>query len=155
VRTRTRHSMPGMASTLLLPRCVSKPVLVYDGACEFCRRWIERWRTRTADRVDYLPLQKPGVLRRLGISRSDALRSVQLVTPDGNRYSGAEAVFRTLEYAPELRTLARVGRLPVLRQIAEVVYRQIAKRRPLAARIDRWLFRAADPRKDRPVAGRS
>jgi predicted DCC family thiol-disulfide oxidoreductase YuxK len=130
---------------------VSKPVLVYDGACEFCRRWIELWQTRTADRVVYLPLQQPGVLRQLGISRSDALRSVQLVTPDGRRYRGAEAVFRALEYAPDLRALARVARLPVLRQIAEVVYRQIARRRPFAARVDRWLFGRPDRRA--PVAG--
>ncbi|HEX5059638.1 MAG TPA: lipase maturation factor family protein [Kofleriaceae bacterium] len=116
-----------------------KPVLVFDGECGFCRDWVERWRARTGDRVDYVPLQQPGVLQRLGIPRSDALRSVQLVTPDGNRFGAADAVFRTVEYAPELRHVARFGRLPLLRTIANFVYRQIAIRRGLAASVDRLL----------------
>lgn len=119
---------------------MSKPVLIFDAACEFCVRSVRRWQARTGDRVTYLPMQRPGVLRAFGISPSDASRSVQLVTPDCTRYSGADAVFRTLEYAPEARTLARVGRLPLLRHVAELVYRQIAKHRGLAGRIDRWLF---------------
>ena len=42
----------------------SKPILVYDGECGFCRRWIERWRVVTGDRVVYLPYQTPGLLER-------------------------------------------------------------------------------------------
>lgn len=52
------------------------------------------------------------MLRRFGIARSDALRSVQLVTPEHRRYSGADAVFRALEYAPELRSVMRIARFP-------------------------------------------
>ncbi len=118
---------------------MDKPILIFDGACEFCRRSVQRWQARTGDRVTYLPLQRRGILRALGIAPSDAFRAVQLVTPDCKRYSGADAVFRTLEYAPEPQTLARIGRLPLLRALADVVYRQIAKHRGLAGHIDSLL----------------
>ena len=117
-----------------------RPVLVYDGACAFCRRWVARWQARTGDRVDYLPLQRGRELRRLGVSPSAARRRVQLVTPAGARYEGAEAVVRALEHAPELRIAARLGRLPVIRWIAARVYQSIAAHRRLTDVVDRALF---------------
>ena len=117
-----------------------KPLLIYDADCGFCRRWIERWRARTGDRIEYLPLQQPGLLRRLGVPLSAALRSVQLVTPDGKRHEGADAVFRALGQTPELRLVTRLARLPLVRSIAGWVYRRIARHRGLAARVDNVLF---------------
>ena len=35
-----------------------KPLLVYDGDCGFCRRWIDRWKILTGDKVDYAPFQE-------------------------------------------------------------------------------------------------
>ena len=34
-----------------------KPLMIWDGDCHFCGRWIERWREMTAGRVDYEPFQ--------------------------------------------------------------------------------------------------
>src|SRR5437773_2587310 len=33
----------------------AKPLLIFDGECGFCRRWIERWQAKTGDRIDYRP----------------------------------------------------------------------------------------------------
>jgi predicted DCC family thiol-disulfide oxidoreductase YuxK len=115
------------------------PTLVFDGDCGFCRRWIARWQARTQDRVVYVPLQEPGVLARLGIPLSDALRAVQLVDSDGRHYAGAEAVFRTLERAPGRHVLLRFLRLPPLVWLAELVYRFIARRRASASRVEKRL----------------
>ena len=30
-----------------------KPLVVFDGDCHFCRRWIERWREMTGGAVEY------------------------------------------------------------------------------------------------------
>jgi predicted DCC family thiol-disulfide oxidoreductase YuxK len=117
-----------------------KPVLVYDGDCRFCRRWVARWQARTGARVDYVALQDPGVLARLRIPLASARRSVQLVMPDGRRYEGAVAVFRLMLLAPGRHVLARIGLLPIVRWIAERFYRLVARHRALASRIDRWLF---------------
>jgi len=117
-----------------------RPLLIYDADCGFCRRWVARWRARTGRAVRYAPLQRPGLLARHRIPRADARRAVQLVEPSGARYQGAEAVFRTLERAPALRAAARLGRLPVVRFVAAVAYKIVARHRRRAARIDRLLF---------------
>lgn len=124
---------------LALPLVV-KPLLIYDGDCGFCKRWVRRWWARTGERVDYAPYQQPDVLERHGVPPTAARRSVQLVLPDGHRYEGAEAVFRLLMLAPGRHVFARLGRLPVLRWIAERLYRFIARHRVLASRVDRALF---------------
>jgi len=125
----------------LLVNVIVKPVLVYDGDCRFCKRWVRRWQKRTGERVEYAPYQGPGVLLRLGIPLAAARRSVQLAMPDGVVYQGAEAVFRVIALAPGLHPLARLGRLPILRWIAERFYRFVANHRVLASRVDRMLFR--------------
>jgi len=35
----------------------SGPLLIYDGDCSFCMRWIHRWRLITGSRVSYVPYQ--------------------------------------------------------------------------------------------------
>ena len=34
--------------------------MIFDGDCGFCRRWIERWKAATGDRIDYAPSQEVG-----------------------------------------------------------------------------------------------
>jgi predicted DCC family thiol-disulfide oxidoreductase YuxK len=116
------------------------PLLIYDAECAFCRRAVARWRARTGERVRYVPLQNARLLRRLGIPKARAERSLQLIEPSGRTYEGARAVFAALRRAPGLRLLSLVGRLPVVRTLAEWIYRRIARHRTLAERVDRWLF---------------
>jgi predicted DCC family thiol-disulfide oxidoreductase YuxK len=40
------------------PPTQGKPLLIYDGECGFCRRWVDRGRSLTGDRVDYAPSQE-------------------------------------------------------------------------------------------------
>ena len=35
-----------------------KPLLIFDGECGFCRRWVERGESLTGDRVGYAPLDR-------------------------------------------------------------------------------------------------
>ena len=37
-----------------------KPLMVFDGDCNFCTLWIRRWQQMTGDAVDYLPSQDAG-----------------------------------------------------------------------------------------------
>src|SRR5437588_597163 len=36
----------------------AKPLIIWDGECHFCRRWIERWREITRDSIDYATSQE-------------------------------------------------------------------------------------------------
>ena len=133
----------GLALALLHRCCVTgvvKPILVYDRDCAFCRRWVARWHARTGDAIEYRPLQQRGLLRRLGIPLSSALRAAQLVTTNGERYEGADAVLRALSLSPRVRLAAHLARLPIVRTIAQRVYQQVARHRGLAARVDNMLF---------------
>ena len=129
-----------------------RPLLVYDADCEFCRRWVERWRARTGDAIRYRPLQQRAPLVRLGVTRAAATRAIQLIEPGGQRAEGAEAVFRVLARDPRLRWVARLGRLPGVRAAAALAYRLVARHRRAASRLDRLLFgRAVAPTERRLV----
>ena len=78
-----------------------KPLMVFDGDCNFCTLWIRRWQQMTGDGVDYLPAQDPRIAAQFPeIPREQFDTAVQLIETDGSVYSGAEAVFRTLAYSP-------------------------------------------------------
>src|ERR1041384_5376220 len=72
-----------------------KSLIIWDGECHFCRRWIERWKEITRGKVDYETSQQIGE-RFPEISREQFERSVILIEADGADYFGAEAVFRSL-----------------------------------------------------------
>ncbi len=107
----------------------SKPLLVYDGDCAFCRLWIDYWRRLTKDRMGYAPFQR--VAKNFPeIPLESFQRAVQLILPDGKVFSGAAAVFHTLSFAPSRQWLWRLyQRLPAFASIAEFFYRFIADRR--------------------------
>lgn len=117
-----------------------KPVLVYDGECEFCTFWARRWQKRTADAIAYAPFQSAAE-RFPHIPASDFAAAVKLVMPDGRVYSGAEAVFRALAAAGRWRWLLwGYERLPGFRSVSEAIYRFVASHRPLLYPISRALF---------------
>ncbi|MFL6519549.1 MAG: lipase maturation factor family protein [Chthoniobacterales bacterium] len=72
-----------------------KPLLIFDGDCHFCRRWIERWRGLTAGAVEYAPFQEVAD-RYPEIPREGFEQAVHFIDADGRVYRGAEAVFRSL-----------------------------------------------------------
>ena len=113
----------------------SKPVLIFDGDCGFCRHWIVRWRRRTGDTVDYRPFQDPEVGRHFPeVSRARCARAVQLVEPDGSVSEGAQAVFRTLALAGSRFPLWLYGHIPGAASAFERAYRLVADHRPFLSR---------------------
>ncbi len=117
----------------------NKPVLIFDGDCNFCRRWIARWSHVTEGRVDYLPSQEAAPLIPY-ISPAQFQASVQLIEPDGSVYEGAEAVFRTLAYNPNYGwPLWLYRRVPGVAMVAEFLYRFVARRRAAFNRLTQWL----------------
>src|SRR3954470_16458762 len=79
-----------------------KPVLLYDGDCSFCRRWVERWKALTGETIEFAPSQEAGP-RFPQIPKEDFEKSVWLVEPDGHVTGAAKAVFRSLWLAGRKR----------------------------------------------------
>jgi predicted DCC family thiol-disulfide oxidoreductase YuxK/uncharacterized membrane protein YphA (DoxX/SURF4 family) len=120
----------------------SRPLLIFDGDCYFCRRWIVRWREATGDRVEYLPYQEAAP-EFPEIPEAEFRKSVYLIEPDGSVTRGAEAVFRALARAPGRDWPLRLYReVPGAAPAAEAAYRLVARNRPLFSRLTRWLWGA-------------
>lgn len=120
----------------------SKPILIWDGECGFCERYVERWKAWTGERVNYEPYQTAAV-RYPHLTSEQFQRSAVLIEPDGRVSTGAQAVFRTVAHAPPF-VKGGVGnwmyeRIPGFAWIAERVYAFIAERRRFFSWLSGWL----------------
>lgn len=112
------------------------PLLLWDGDCGFCARWMERGKKVTKDRIRYAPYQTletdaDGRLKdHTQVSVEDCRRAVQLIMPDGKHYKAAEAIFRALDYAGTQNVWLWLYRhVPGFKFLSEFVYRFVAGHR--------------------------
>ncbi len=118
----------------------AKPTLIWDGDCHFCRRWIERWRTVTGDKVDYVASQEVGE-RFPEISRDEFQRSIVYIDANGDASFAAEAACRSLGCGPSRKWLAwSYDHVPGFAAIAEAGYKIIARNRRLASALTQLLW---------------
>ena len=111
----------------------SKPLMIFDGDCHFCRRWIERWRELTAGSVEYAPFQEV-VERFPEIPREAFEWAVHFIERDGTVYRAAEAVFRSLATVRGRRWLVWCyEHVPGFGPITEAAYGFVARNRRLAS----------------------
>jgi len=123
----------------------NKPVLIFDGDCGFCRRWVMHWQTLTADRVLYLSFQEAAGQFPI-IPPEDFQKAVQLVEPDGQRSSAAEAVFRVMSYAGYPFWSFAYQKILGFSRITEFLYGIVAGHRPAFSTLSRWLWgNSAEP----------
>ncbi len=115
-------------------------MLVYDGDCDFCRYWVSRWRHLTGDRIAYAPFQQVAdQFPKIPLEQFET--AVQLIEPNDEVSSGAEAVFCTLAYAPRQGwTLWLYQKVRGVALITEWYYRLIARNRTVFSALTRWLW---------------
>lgn len=117
-----------------------KPLLIYDGECNFCCRWISRWKILTGDRVDYAPASEAAA-RFPQITQKQFEASVWLIEPDGRAFGGAAAVFRALGSVPgKWWLLWAYEKIPGMAPVSEAFYRFVTRRRVLFSRLTRLLW---------------
>ncbi|HUT41381.1 MAG TPA: lipase maturation factor family protein, partial [Gammaproteobacteria bacterium] len=116
-----------------------RPLLVYDGDCDFCSGQVRYWQRLTGDAVDYAPFQQAAA-DFPQIPHEEFVRSIQLLAPDGSRHSGAAAAFRVLAAAGRPGWLRASRWLPGFAPLAEGIYRLTARHRVAAGRLARLLW---------------
>jgi len=117
-----------------------KPLMIWDGECHFCRRWIERWREITAGEVDYATYQE-AANRFPEIPLEQFQRAVAFIEPGGKAFFAAEAVYRSLRYRSSRKWLAwSYDHIPGFAAISETAYDFIARHRGLGSSITRLLW---------------
>jgi predicted DCC family thiol-disulfide oxidoreductase YuxK len=116
-----------------------KPLMIFDGDCDFCTRWIRRWQKATGNSVDYLPFQDPRVAKQFPeLGKEELATSVHLVECNGDVFFGAEAALRALATNTRKQRLLRwYQRFPIFARFAECAYRFVAKHRGLLSQMTR------------------
>ncbi|HEV2803906.1 MAG TPA: lipase maturation factor family protein [Chthoniobacterales bacterium] len=118
----------------------AKPLVLFDGDCHFCRRWIERWRELTGGAVEYAPFQEMAE-RFPEISREAFAEALHFIDEQGQVYRGAAAVFHSLGAVRTGRGLIWCYRhVPGFAGGTEMLYRLIAGHRQLASFFTRVLW---------------
>ena len=108
---------------------LTKPVLVYDGECEFCGACV-RFLTRRTRRPLTCVAYQTADLASLGLRHEQCEDAVQWVAPDGTVSSAHIAVADALRHARWPWPMAgMVVGAPGVRAIAALVYRMVAQRR--------------------------
>lgn len=120
-----------------------KPLLIFDGDCNFCRRWVARWKIQSRGAVEFAPYQERA--RDFPqIPPQKFQEAVYLIEPSGRVTRGAEAVFETLSgfsYAGKcLRLLYRF--LPGFAWISEFLYSGVAANRKFFSKLTQLFWGA-------------
>ncbi|MFN7138056.1 MAG: DCC1-like thiol-disulfide oxidoreductase family protein, partial [Limisphaerales bacterium] len=118
-----------------------KPLMIYDGDCCFCTKWVKRWEQTVGPSVQFIPSQDPQVAQRfpeIPVKRFE--ESVQLIQPNGEVYEGSEAVFRALAAGCSRWPLRLYERLPGFAPVSEQAYKLVAKNRSFFSSATRLLW---------------
>ena len=129
--------MPNSTDESGAPR--TKPLMVFDGDCGFCRAWIEYWKQLTGERVEYAPYQE-AASQFPDVPREEFTAAVQIFLPDGERRGGAYAAFTALAIGEKTRELWAYEHVPGFATVSEAAYRRIAAHRSAAYRITKLLW---------------
>jgi len=117
-----------------------RPLMIWDGECHFCRRWIERWREITAGQIDFATYQE-AAHRFPEISLEDFKRSIAFIEPDGKTFFAAQAVYRSLACRSSRKWLPWCyDHVLGFAAISEIGYSFIARHRKFGSTVTRLLW---------------
>ncbi len=107
-------------------------VILYDGACPFCRAQVARLKhLLIGSTIEYRSFREDGVLERFpGLSLADCDRAIQLITQSGTIYSGAAAIVKLLRRT-RLSPLVLPYYVPGIRQLGNAFYDYVGRNRHL------------------------
>lgn len=113
--------------------------MIYDGDCDFCLRWVQRWQRITGERVDYLPLQDAILATRYPeLMPAELEASVHLIEPDGAVWRGAAAALRAGATNSRWRLpFWCYQHVPGFALVAEFIYGWVARNRSRISRVTR------------------
>jgi predicted DCC family thiol-disulfide oxidoreductase YuxK len=113
-------------------------VVIYDGQCRFCTAQVFTIaRLDIAKRLAFLSLHDPLVQTLYpGLTFADLMQRMYVVTRDGRRFGGAEAVRYLSRRLALLWWLAPLIHFPGSRPVWAWIYLQIARRRYWFGRVD-------------------
>lgn len=109
----------------------ARPIVVYDGACPYCRRQVNKMKRRDVDDVfDYVPRQTEGLEQRFPkLATGDFDTGLRLIEPGGAIHVAGDAIYHIARRLRGWRNWAWLYRIPGLKQLFRVIYAWIARNR--------------------------
>jgi predicted DCC family thiol-disulfide oxidoreductase YuxK len=106
-------------------------VVIWDGQCNFCRQQVMRLRSLDwSGRLSFLSLHDARVAERYPqLTYEQLMAEMWVVTPDGQKFGGADALRVLSRHLPTLWPLAPLLHLPLAMPLWRSVYGWIARRR--------------------------
>lgn len=106
-------------------------ILVYDGDCSFCRRWVARiGRRDRSGTFDFVPRQTEGLTQRFPkLAEGDFSTGMRLITPDDAIHVGADAAYQIARRLRYWRNIAWLYHIPGIHWLTRAAYAWIAANR--------------------------
>ncbi|MBC2593925.1 DUF393 domain-containing protein [Ruficoccus amylovorans] len=124
-----------MTTRLQLSQPPARPLIIWDGDCRFCGRWVRRLRRLTGEEVDFAAYQELDT-RFPEVEKKAFAEALHLIEPDGRVTRGAEAVFRSLRgVRPWSLGWSCYRRSRCFRRFSEALYRWVARNRGWLSRL--------------------
>jgi len=115
-----------------------KHLLLWDGDCGFCARcaaWLQSQDRKNLFEIAPYQSKNEKFLAEYHLDYAACKKEIKLITSEGNILGGAEAFNFFLEkYFPWSLVIRIIKRLPPLLSIEKIVYRLIARNRPLLSK---------------------
>lgn len=105
-------------------------VVLYDGQCGFCSRWVKYWAATLARRgFEIAALDEPWVAEKLGMPREELITDIRLLTASGALISGADVYLYVTRRIWWAWPFYAVFSLPGLNWLIHACYRWFARNR--------------------------
>ncbi|ELR73293.1 hypothetical protein C900_04145 [Fulvivirga imtechensis AK7] len=127
-----------------------KPMMVWDGDCNFCRYWICVLKSKTGDELEYQTYQEAAGYYS-NISRQAFAEAVRLIDGGGQVYSGPDSAYRAFFYFKNPIRFAHdwYDRSKVFRFVSDHAYHFVSTHRPLMLTLTRMMW-GNDPLNRKP-----
>jgi predicted DCC family thiol-disulfide oxidoreductase YuxK len=109
-------------------------VVLYDGQCGFCSRWVKFWAGTIARRgFKIASLDEPWVAERLRMPREELLTDIRLLTAAGQLISGPDVYLYVTRRIWWAWPFYAIFSLPGLNRLIHIGYRWFARNRYCAS----------------------
>ncbi len=118
----TRADMPTRGAVL--------GVVLYDGQCGFCSRWVQYW-SSTLKRAGFevASLDEPWVAKKLSVPHEELITDIRLLTADGQLISGADVYLDVTRRIWWAWPFYAIFSLPGFNSLIHIGYRWFARNR--------------------------
>jgi len=105
-------------------------VILYDGQCGFCSRWVRYWASTLQRRgFAIAPLDDPWVAERIKMPYEELLTDIRLFTSDGQLISGADVYLYVMRKIWWAWPFYAIFSLPGFNRLIHLGYRLFARNR--------------------------